>query len=236
GRHAADEFLFDTRAGFCEHYASAFAVMLRAAGLPARVVTGYQGGEYNAIGGYYIVRQSDAHAWTEVWLEDEGWVRIDPIAVVAPERLDGTEASLGSGREGVAAIARWSLLRNVALLWDAANTHWDRWVLGYGPELQRSLLDLLGFATDERWSRRWPLLLALAVVATSAVSVVLTVALARGFRVRRRSDPAERLFAAFAKRLAALDVAPRAPAETARAYGARAAAALPDAADAIERI
>ena len=87
GAQPVDEFLFETREGFCEHYASALTVLLRAAGLPARVVMGYQGGEFNAIGGYYIVRQSDAHAWTEVWLEDEGWVRVDGVAAVAPERV-----------------------------------------------------------------------------------------------------------------------------------------------------
>jgi transglutaminase-like putative cysteine protease len=93
GRHTADEFIFETKEGFCEHYASAFAIMMRSAGIPARVVTGYQGGELNSIGKYYIVRQSDAHAWTEVWLADEGWVRVDPIEAVAPERI-----ALGSSR------------------------------------------------------------------------------------------------------------------------------------------
>ncbi len=87
GEHTADEFIFETREGFCEHYASAFAIMMRMAGLPARVVMGYQGGELNAMGDYYIIRQSNAHAWTEVWLEDGGWQRVDPISAVAPERI-----------------------------------------------------------------------------------------------------------------------------------------------------
>src|SRR5690606_13549222 len=87
GRDSADEFLFQTREGFCEHFASAFAVLMRAAGLPTRVVTGYQGGELNSVGEYYIVRQSDAHAWTEVWRQGAGWSRVDPTAAVAPERI-----------------------------------------------------------------------------------------------------------------------------------------------------
>ena len=101
GAQPVDEFLFETREGFCEHYASALTVLLRAAGLPARIVMGYQGGELNGIGGYYIVRQSDAHAWTEVWLADEGWVRVDAVAAVAPERValgfDGVAARRGRG-------------------------------------------------------------------------------------------------------------------------------------------
>ena len=237
GQHAADEFLFDTREGFCEHYASAFAVMMRAAGLPARVVTGYQGGELNALGGYYIVRQSDAHAWTEVWLADDGWIRVDPIALVAPYRIE--EASGRSTREAAggarAAIGRFSFVRGALLVWDAANTHWNRWVLGYGPELQRELLAAIGF-DDARWSRRLPMLFALALGATVVVSIVLTVVLARGYRTRRRIDPAQRLFASFARRLTQLDVPPRSPTETPAAYARRAQRALPSAAERIERV
>jgi transglutaminase-like putative cysteine protease len=88
GTNPVDDFLFNTRAGFCGHYASAFATLMRAAGIPSRVVTGYLGGEWNPIGGYFVVRQSDAHAWTEVWLTGRGWIRVDPTAVVAPERLE----------------------------------------------------------------------------------------------------------------------------------------------------
>ena len=86
--NAVDEFLFVTRRGFCEHFASAFTVVMRAAGIPARVVTGYQGGEINPLGGYLVVRQSDAHAWSEVWIDGAGWVRVDPTAAVAPDRIE----------------------------------------------------------------------------------------------------------------------------------------------------
>src|SRR5690606_25782031 len=92
---AIDQFLFETRQGFCEHYAAAFTVLMRAAGIPARVVTGYQGGTLNPVGGYVIVRQRDAHAWAEVWLGEKGWVRVDPTAAVAPNRiLGGIETAL----------------------------------------------------------------------------------------------------------------------------------------------
>ncbi|HET7608044.1 MAG TPA: DUF3488 and transglutaminase-like domain-containing protein, partial [Gammaproteobacteria bacterium] len=166
GAQPVDEFLFETREGFCEHYASALTFLLRAAGLPARVVMGYQGGELNAVGGYYIVRQTDAHAWTEVWLEDEGWVRVDGVAAVAPERVALGSDGFGSGGVTAAAAAlraRWS--RPIALLWDAVNTRWQSWVVGYGPELQRSLLESLGF-TNLRRAQRSGVLLGLAVVAT----------------------------------------------------------------------
>src|SRR5262247_1064620 len=86
--NVVDEFLFATRRGFCEHFAAAFTVVMRAAGIPARVVTGYQGGEFNPYGGYLLVRQSDAHAWSEVWIDGRGWQRVDPTAAVAPERIE----------------------------------------------------------------------------------------------------------------------------------------------------
>ena len=100
---AVDEFLFETRRGFCEHYASAFAVLMRAAGVPARVVIGYQGGTFNRYGGYWIIRQSDAHAWDEIWLEGRGWVRVDPTAAIAPERIErGSADVLDAGLIGAA--------------------------------------------------------------------------------------------------------------------------------------
>ena len=94
GRHSVDEFLFDTRTGYCEHYASAFTVMMRMAGIPSRIVTGYQGGWYNEVGQYLLVRQSDAHAWSEVWFPDLGWTRVDPTAAVSPLRI--ARGSLGA--------------------------------------------------------------------------------------------------------------------------------------------
>jgi transglutaminase-like putative cysteine protease len=232
GRHTADEFIFETKEGFCEHYASAFAIMMRSAGIPARVVTGYQGGELNSIGKYYIVRQSDAHAWTEVWLADEGWVRIDPIEAVAPERiaLGSSRGALerqstGSQRFGLA----W--IRTAVFAWDTFNTYWNDWVIGYGPRLQRSIMQSLGF---ERL--RWTQLIGIAIGATTALLLALSLYLAWSYRRKLRDDPAARVFAKFAARLTRLHVAPRSPNEGPVAYAERAKSALPGAATDIDRI
>jgi len=143
------QFLFETREGFCEHYASSFTLVMRAAGIPARVVTGYQSSEINPYGDYLVVRQSDAHAWTEVWLEDRGWVRIDPTAAVAPERiLQGLDAlpefSISPVLLGdtVLAAAWLKLSRS----WDAVNNAWYKWVLGYNHAEQQKLLEKLGLS------------------------------------------------------------------------------------------
>ncbi len=230
GADAVDEFLFETREGFCEHYASALTVLLRAAGLPARVVMGYQGGELNSIGSYYMIRESDAHAWTEVWLEDQGWVRVDGVAAVAPDRVAiGSGRWSGSARTAVDRVLNLGWLRRSVLLWDAVNTRWHAWVVGYGPELQRALLDSFGVRNLER-TQRWTLLLSLAVIGT--VGVLLGLRLYASWRERRRRpiDPAARMFTTFARQLARLDIAPRASGESPAAYAARAARTLPPAA------
>ncbi|MCX7069676.1 MAG: DUF3488 and transglutaminase-like domain-containing protein [Gammaproteobacteria bacterium] len=146
-RDPVDAFLFDSRRGFCEHFASSFAVLMRAAGIPARVVTGYLGGERNAIGDYWIVRQSDAHAWTEVWLAGRGWLRIDPTAAVAPERI---ERGIGSALDDAELpdflnpATRSGFRFDLRARWDWLNARWNQWVLGYGPELQAELLQRFG--------------------------------------------------------------------------------------------
>jgi transglutaminase-like putative cysteine protease len=147
-----DEFLFGTRRGFCEHYASAFAMLMRAAGVPARVVTGYQGGEFNPLGGYLLVRQSDAHAWTEVWLEGRGWVRVDPTAAVAPERIEGGLISAVADTEPVPGRfyleAPW--LGQAALLWDSVDNFWNERIVRYDARRQIALLERLG-ASEPDW-------------------------------------------------------------------------------------
>src|SRR6185369_380651 len=124
--------------GFCEHFASAFVFMMRAAGVPARVVTGYQGGEINPVDSTLVVRQSDAHAWTEVWLRGRGWVRVDPTALAAPRRLDRGLADALSDFDGLPLLMRPELswLRNVRHRWDALSNTWNQWVLGYNPDRQ----------------------------------------------------------------------------------------------------
>ena len=230
GAQPVDEFLFETREGFCEHYASALTVLLRAAGLPARVVTGYQGGEFNALGSYYIVRQSDAHAWTEVWLEDEGWVRVDGVAAVAPERVAlGFDRFGSGGATAVAAALRSGWGRQVALFWDAIETGWQSWIIGYGPDLQRVLLESLGFEGLRRMQRS-AVLLGLATVATVALLLGLSIYLAWRQRRRTAFDPAASCFAGFVRHLQRLQVPARAPCEGPRAYAERAAGTLPHAA------
>jgi protein-glutamine gamma-glutamyltransferase len=150
--NAVDEFLFDTRKGFCEHYASAFTVVMRAAGVPARVVTGYQGGEFNPFGGYLIVRQSDAHAWSEVWIEGRGWMRVDPTAAVAPERIQGSLIDAVAEDEPVPGRLREAspLWMQVELGWDAVNDFWNQRVVRFDAQSQFDLLDRLG-VDDPDW-------------------------------------------------------------------------------------
>ena len=150
--NAVDEFLFDTRKGFCEHYASAFVVVMRAAGVPARVVTGYQGGEFNPYGGYLIVRQSDAHAWSEVWIDGRGWTRVDPTAAVAPERIRGGLIDAVGADEPVPGRLREAsaLWMEVELGWDAINDFWNQRVVRFDAAAQFSLMERLGF-DDADW-------------------------------------------------------------------------------------
>ena len=193
GSDPVDRFLFETRRGFCEHYASAFAVLARSVGIPTRIVLGYQGGELNPIGGHLIVRQSDAHAWTEVWLDGEGWVRVDPTAAVAPERVEiGTsDAALeGIGQAwGFTAPPRW--VHQATMAWDAINAKWNEWILGYGPETQKSFMQWLGML-EPTWRKMMLTLIALVVGLTMVISVALMI------RYRPpEKDEAARLYARF---------------------------------------
>lgn len=196
GRNPVDKFMFTTRSGFCEHYASAFSVMMRAAGLPSRVVLGYQGGELNPMGGYMIVRQSDAHAWSEVWLEGRGWVRFDPTAAVAPERIElGMADSLfdGIGLEwGLSASSLF--LHKLKLSWDAMNAQWNDWVLGYGPDKQNDFMRWLGM-DDPGWRKMMLTLVTLVIVLILLVSG----ALALRYRPPRR-DAAVILYQKFVQK------------------------------------
>jgi transglutaminase-like putative cysteine protease len=185
--NAVDEFLFTTRKGFCEHYASAFTVVMRAAGVPARVVTGYQGGEFNPYGGYLIVRQSDAHAWSEVWIEGRGWQRVDPTAAVAPERVRrglidavGTDEPVPGRLRGSSPV--WL---QVAMGWDAVNDFWNQRIVRFDANAQFDLLDRLG--VDEPDWRALGLGLAASLAAFFAA---LSAYLAWRYRAPRRDWPA----------------------------------------------
>ncbi len=151
GHNSIDELLFSTRQGFCGHYAAAFVVLMRAGGVPARVVTGYQGGEWNPIGHYLIVRQSDAHAWAEVWLAGRGWLRADPTAVVSPQRLSREALAFedgGAQDESLRGTPKW--LATVLQSWDALNAWWQDDIVGFNFAHQLKLADWLGFG-DRDW-------------------------------------------------------------------------------------
>jgi transglutaminase-like putative cysteine protease len=168
GRDSADEFWFDRKEGFCEHIASSFVILMRALGVPARIVTGYQGGEKNTVDGFWVVRQSDAHAWAEVWLANRGWLRVDPTAAVAPSRI-GTFARLQAPR-GVIAEALFgnvspALAINLRALWDAVNNRWNQSVLNYTQARQLNLLKELGFASPG-WEDLIYLLIGVVVMAS----------------------------------------------------------------------
>lgn len=220
GRNTVDEFLFTTRAGFCEHYSSAFVVLMRAAGIPARVVTGYQGGEINAVDGFMTVRQSDAHAWAEVWLKNRGWVRIDPTSAVAPERVTRNlstaipQRALGGliQLDRTRADAWLAGIRSLRHNWDALNNAWNQWVLDYSLAKQQSLLQSLGFANPD-----WRIL---GVLLAGFGSLALLVTALPLVRNRVKIAPVDVLYSALCKRLAQRGFA-RAPHEGPRAYRMR---------------
>jgi len=141
GRDAVDDFLFSTHEGFCEHYSSAFTLLMRDAGIPARVVTGYQGGYWNKFGNYLLVRNSDAHAWSEVWLAGRGWVRVDPTGAVRPERVSmGASAAAGDQLSWY----RTDWLQGIRNRWDIVNRWWAQGVIGFDSLRQRGLLTPFG--------------------------------------------------------------------------------------------
>ncbi|MDX5333994.1 MAG: DUF3488 and transglutaminase-like domain-containing protein [Gammaproteobacteria bacterium] len=219
-----DAFLFGSRRGFCEHYASSFTVLMRAAGIPARVVTGYLGGEISPLADYLLVRQSDAHAWSEVWLEGRGWVRVDPTAAIAPERIEqGVSAALGED-SGLPAFVRASYgaswLNRVSMSWDIVNYYWDEWVLAFGPERQRELLERLGLHRLG-WTA-----IALILMAGLAALLGLYVLVYRWRNRPRFTDEVERLQHRL-ERLLARQGFLRRPGETVTALALRAAKQRP---------
>ncbi len=167
GEHTADEFWFDRKIGFCEHIASAFVVLMRALDVPARVVTGYQGGEINPVDGFFTVRQSDAHAWAEVWQAGRGWVRVDPTGAVSPARI-GSFQRLQAPRGVIASAIGYAspdIAAKLRATWEAVNNRWNQWVLNYTQSKQLDLLRDLGFSSPG-WEELSYLLLALLVMAS----------------------------------------------------------------------
>lgn len=229
GGNSVDEFLFDTQTGYCEHYASAYATLLRAGGVPARVVLGYYGGYYNSIGGYLVVRRSDAHAWVEYWLEDRGWIRADPTSMVAPERIDRSAGAVGI--DSLAGLRRGSLMNWLWTRWDYMELRWNDWVVNFQAIDQSRMLQSLS-----RWLPQTPrlpgLLLAIAVIAI----VAFVAWKLRGQAPRRRdADPLAAWLQRLRTMLSAAGVSSH-PSEPVSVLVARASAAYPEHAPLLGRL
>lgn len=232
GANPTDEFLFETQRGFCEHYASSFAVLMRLAGVPSRIVLGYLGGELNRVGGYHMVWQSDAHAWVEVLIEGRGWVRVDPTAAVDPSRVDNSGASrmLGAGPsvrftlEQADAIARF--VRDMRLFADSLDAAWQDWVLGFSVEDQLALLQRLRLGELREYG--------LVALMLAALGITLGILVLASIRERKPLDPLQTEYARFCRRLAGIGL-DRLPNEGPMDYAGRVAAKRPDLAPTVER-
>jgi len=207
GDNPTDEFLFETQQGFCGHYATSFASLMRIAGIPARVVAGYQGGEMNPLGGHLIVRQSDAHAWVEVWISNQGWIRIDPTAAVAPDRIERS-VSTDTGTEGTPVVFKLkqlgglgNLFREAGWMLDNLDLQWHRWVVGFSQQSQRWLLDELGLSFLQGY---W---LGIAAIVGSLIALTIGLLLIR-MKGHRDRDTVRKQYTHFCQRLrmAGLDV------------------------------
>ncbi|MFE8032135.1 transglutaminase TgpA family protein [Thiohalocapsa marina] len=233
GANPVDAFLFDARAGFCEHYAAAFAVLMRIAGIPSRIVLGYLGGERNPINGEVLVRQSEAHAWNEVWLADRGWVRIDPTAAIDPARVDADRhiAALGAGAPARFRVDDQGLFgkgaRGLRLLADALGSGWRQWVVGFSTRNQRQLLDRLDLGP----LRDLGLVLGM-VIGGALIMLAWNLLLARPSRPR---DPLLRAYQRFMRRLSPLGLARR-PTEGPVDHRNRIDRARPDLTEAVDAI
>jgi len=180
GYHSMDDFLFETKKGFCGHYASAFVTLMRSTGIPSRVVTGYQGGVINPVDNYMIVRQSDAHAWAEVWLGDKGWVRVDPTAAVSPSRIESgiVNAGLEPNKLPALLITDNAFLERSRYVIDSMQNSWNKWVIGYNQKRQDQLFGAFGFENID--ASQLTLLLVFAMTFSGAVLA--------GFMLRRGTD------------------------------------------------
>ncbi len=226
-----DQFLFETRRGFCEHFASSFAVMMRAAGVPTRVVTGYLGGEINPVDGYLVVRQSEAHAWNEIWLRGQGWVRFDPTAAVSPLRIQNGLADAVPLTDAQPLLRRTQLewIIELRYQWDAVTNSWNQWVLGYSPERQHRFLSSFGMPHIDWRDMIVALMVATAVIVSSFAFVMF-------LRLRGRgADPIQNLWLRYCRSMAARGIA-RKPSEGPQDFTKRVVHALPSLRNRVLRI
>jgi hypothetical protein len=239
GKNDLEQFLFHRRIGFCEHYATSFATLMRLAGIPARVVVGYLGGEYNDLGRFFLVRQADTHAWCEIWLPDSGWTRIDPTAAVAPGRasLDlnsflerrGASGQMEGRRSALLTqLARSALFTNARLVMETLNYEWDTRLLAFDADVQDVLLDSIGLAS------RGPLVLLIEILIVAAAVLVIYF----GWMQLRTGSPSDRvreLYERFCQKTARMGV-PRDPWEGPSDFSSRAALLLPNESERIRQI
>jgi transglutaminase-like putative cysteine protease len=239
GKNALDQFLFHRRVGFCEHYAASFATLMRLAGIPARVVVGYLGGEYNDLGHFILVREADTHAWCEVWLPDSGWTRVDPTSAVAPGRasLDLNsflERRIASGQieaprsPFLTQLARSPLFTNVRLALETLSYEWDTRLLAFDADVQEVLLDSIGLAN------RGPFVLIIEILIVAIALLVIYFGWMQ-LRTRSRVDRAKALYERFCQKAARLGVR-RDPWEGPSDFSRRAALLLPDESERIRQI
>ncbi|MGL6113352.1 MAG: transglutaminaseTgpA domain-containing protein, partial [Rubrivivax sp.] len=200
GKHAVDEFWLERKLGFCEHFAASFVVVMRALDVPARVVTGYQGSDTDAVDGYYIVRQSNAHAWAEVWQPGEGWLRVDPTAAVAPDRIVRGASLVPRQGLVVGAIGNLSpqLLAQLRGLLELTSNRWNQWVMNYSRSQQFRLLESLGVDTPTWHDLAYALIGLLCAGSLAGAGWALW--------DRHRQDPWQRLQRRILERLASLQV------------------------------
>ncbi len=232
GPQALEDFFLNRRIGFCEHFSASFATLMRMVGVPSRIVVGYLGGEYSDHnGGYLIVKQSDVHAWTEVWLEKYGWYRVDPTGALAPDRVNiDLRAFLAGGAEEAERQRRslWGRsVQRLRLWWDSVNYDWQNQVIDYNQEAQRGLLESVGL-------RQSKLLLLIPSAAFVAVGGFLIALWLR--RPARHADPWMRLWQSLGQRLAKAGVPPGAACEGPLAFAQRVAQARPDLASQMKRM
>ena len=209
-RDSIDDFLFRTRVGYCEHFAGGFTVLMRSAGIPTRVVTGYVGGEWNRLGGYWMIRRMDAHAWTEIWLRGRGWVRVDPTAAVAPENIyDTLDDRLPTGG-GLFETLQGP--RGIGQVGDWLRQNWNDLVLGFNADRQQRMFGPLGF------DRLDPM--QLAVMFGVAASLALGLMVWLSLRAPREQDPVLRAWHRLGRRYERLGLG-RAPHEPSTAWAER---------------
>jgi len=228
GFNSVDQFLFETKRGFCEHYASSFTLLMRAAGIPARVVIGFQGGTINPLNKVMTIRNSDAHAWSEVWIQDKGWVRIDPTAAIAPQRIEkNLESALDEDEVRPFHMQFNSgFIKDILFYWDAIDNQWNQWVVGYDQKFQQRLLEqIFNKKIDITESMTYM------IIGLILLTLIISLFIIKPWK-RQKLDPVVKLYNDFCRKLALKGIT-RKPHEGPLDYADRAIEKLPQLKDSI---